>query len=112
MDIKCELRNAIEKYKNKTVCTGEIRIDSMAWDCLQKIEEMESEVHRLTAELKIQTERADRAEKRAEAAIADLKAVHSCRVCKHGVNGQESDNCSKRVNMDTCFEWRDVEGEV
>jgi DNA-directed RNA polymerase subunit RPC12/RpoP len=47
MDIKRELRNAIERYKDKFVCTGEIRIDVMAADCLCKIEELEAESARL-----------------------------------------------------------------
>jgi hypothetical protein len=70
------------------------------------------EVHRLTAELKTQTERAEAAEKRAEAAIRDLsKCISGDYTC--GDICKKFDKHTRTYTCDGCeFEWRGEKGEA
>jgi len=48
-EIVRNLSNAIDKYKDKMVGVGEIRIDYMAEDCLMFIKEQQKEIEQLKA---------------------------------------------------------------
>jgi hypothetical protein len=89
------------------------------------VEFLISEVHRLTAELKAQRERAEAAEKRAEAAIEDISETAyfykcmPCVKCKHDsrpvlVDGKidETSPCRGCSRLNNHFEWRGEKGEA
>lgn len=77
-------------------------------------EASEAEVKRLESELKTATERAEKAERRAEAAVGDLETVgknyNACLVCDMQTN---LEGCLKRRNKlprsVSCFKWREGE---
>lgn len=104
-EITRELENVIEKYKDKYYHTGEIVVPSMARSCLNAINDIAADRDAWKA-------RAEKAESRADRAIADIRRLRGnpapCLICEFNdmIRCCHADHCTENNQY---FKWHGEE---